>query len=116
MIRYFRKFWPSYSPFHPLLEEDKDFHELREINFSFREGFSNRVTARLENLLEKENSPEIIRGLSSLLPKLSMACFGVLVVFGIILIYLNGGLDPNALFGTENIDETNFISYLIFQK
>jgi hypothetical protein len=116
MIRYIRKFAPSFYLFRGILDEEREFHELRKLSFSFREGFSNRLAARLENIIEQEKSPEVIRGLASLLPKLSLVCFGVLIVFGIILIYLNGGLNPNAFFGTEIIDESNFISFLIFQK
>lgn len=99
-----------------LAEPEKEFGSWGSVQFSFRPGFPERVSARLENLLEKENSWQIYQGLSSLLPRLSLACFGVLVILGAILIYMNGGLDANAILGTEKIDETNFISYLIFQK
>lgn len=99
-----------------LTEMDDEFKGLGNIQFSFRSGFSNRVVARLENLSEKEYSPDLYQGLSSLLPRLSIACVGILVLLAAILLYVNGGLDSSILFGTEHIDDSNFISYLIIQK
>lgn len=99
-----------------LTEMDDEFKGMGNIQFSFRSGFSNRVVARLENLADEEYSPGLYQGLSSLLPRLSLACVGILVLLAGILIFVNGGLDSNILFGTETIDDSNFISYLIIQK
>lgn len=99
-----------------LIHDEKELDFFSGHKFSFRDGFTERVTSRLVHKLEKEENPELLGRLSLLLPKLSFVCFGLLLIFGIFLAVLNGGFEPNALFGTETVNENNFISYLILQK
>jgi len=88
---------------------------LGMVQFTFRDGFSNRVTARLMNLLEKDPMREFYASLSSLLPKIVYSSLFVLILIIALIFVIHGELDHNVLMGTDRIDDSNFISYLIFQ-
>lgn len=99
--------------------EEKDIQEYRElfnsVRFSFREGFSDRLMQRIQNM--QENDPLVLyyNNLSGLMPKILSFSFVLLFLLGIILFVLNGTLHPENFFGVEKIDNSNFISYLIYQ-
>ncbi len=88
---------------------------LGTVQFRFRNGFSDRVTSRLLTLMEKDPMREFYYSLSSLLPKIAYSSLVVLVLLMVTILVIHGQLDQTTLLGTEKIDDSNFISYLIFQ-
>ncbi len=102
---------------------EKDFKEWKNLEstmgslqFSFRQGFADRLTTKLLNLLEKDPISEFYYSLSSLLPKIAYSSLVVLALIIVAIFVLHGEVDQNSLMGADKIDDSNFISYLIFQS
>ncbi|MCF8381626.1 MAG: hypothetical protein K9H49_18780 [Bacteroidales bacterium] len=91
---------------------DEKLSQLNTIQFSFRDGFSERISARLENMLDEDPSINYIMGLSSLLPRFLVISSIILLIFAISLFFMHGELNLEAFIGTSGVDENNFISYL----
>jgi hypothetical protein len=91
-------------------------HQIREVKFQFREGFTDRVVAKLNNLREIDPLEIYYKNLSGLFPKIVGFSFAAILVMGIVLFVLHGNLSPDKLFGADRVDENNFITYLIIQK
>ena len=94
---------------------DEKLAELNKVQFSFRDGFSNRLTARLENMLDEDPAIDFLRGLSSLLPRLLMVSSIIIILFTLGMIFLNGEISMEAFLGSPGVDENNFIGYLILE-
>lgn len=88
---------------------------MKEINFSFREGFVERVTVRLKHQLEKKPEDLFYKNLSVLLPKITGISILALVFIAILLFVLHGSINPEKLMGTDKINESNFITYLFLE-
>ncbi len=88
---------------------------MKEIKFSFREGFAERVTVRLKHQLEKNPEDLYYKNLSVLLPKITGISIFALVVIAILLFTLHGSINPEKLMGTDKINESNFITYLFLE-
>lgn len=88
---------------------------MRSVQFAFRSGFSDRVTARVAALMDKDPMREFYASLSSLFPKIAYSSLFVLVLIVVTIFLIHGELDHNLLMGADRIDDSNFISYLIFQ-
>jgi hypothetical protein len=94
-------------------EEIQKYQEIfKDTSFSFREGFADRVIARISNLSQQDPLEVYYKNLSGLFPRIAGISLAAIVVMGIIIFLLNGSLSPDHLLGTEKIDESNFISYL----
>lgn len=89
---------------------------LSGVNFSFREGFSDRLMIKLNLLLETDPLELYYNNLSRLFPKIIGFSFAALVLMGLMLFALHGSLSPDKFLGADRIDENNFITYLILQK
>ena len=89
---------------------------LSTVQMSFREGFPERVTARLLGLLEKDPMRDLYYSLSSLLPKIAYSSLVVLALIIVTIFVIHGQLDQNVFLGADKLDDSNFISYLIFQS
>ncbi len=111
--RYEQKMNPAFE--HELKEWKKLKAGMGAVQFTFREGFPERVTARLLNILEKDPMREFYYNLSSLFPKIAYSSLALLVLITVTILVVHGQLDQNILLGTDKVDDTNFISYLIFQ-
>lgn len=94
---------------------NEDFNSISEVQFSFRQGFPGRVSARLENIIAEDPSIYFLRGLSNLLPKILVLSAVVILLFTIGLIVSNAEMNMEAFLGTQTLDENNFISYLILE-
>ncbi len=94
---------------------DEKLAELNQIQFSFRDGFSNRLTARLENMLDVDPSIDFLRGLSSLLPRLITISSIIIILFILGMIVINGEINLEAFLGSPSVNENNFIGYLILE-
>jgi hypothetical protein len=102
---------------------EKEFREWKKLEsglgtleFRFREGFADRVTNKLVNLLEKDPMREFYYSLSSLLPKIAYSSILVLLLIILTVFFINGEIDHNVIMGAGKVDDSNFISYLIFQS
>lgn len=105
---------------HPAFEKDfSDWKKLESrlgtIQYRFREGFADRTTARLLSVI---NDPvrEFYYSLSSLFPKIAYSSLAVIVLVILTIYAIHGGMDHSVLVGTEKIDDSNFISYLILEN
>jgi len=85
------------------------------IEFRFREGFSDRTTQRLLNLLEKESLKNYYANLSKWFPRLITSMAAILIALLLSLYLGQGEVNPDTLIGVEKVDESNFISYLIME-
>lgn len=94
---------------------DEELSELNKVQFSFRDGFSDRLTARLENMIDEDPSIDFLRGLSSLLPRLLLITSVIIILFTLGIIFLNGEINMEAFLGSPGVDENNFIGYLILE-
>lgn len=101
------------------LKDDKiimsDFPELHKLHFSFRNGFSDRVNWKLNNILLEDHSFALYYRISKLLPKVLAFGIGLLILLGISMYFMQGEFSLEAFLSPQKIDENNFISYLIFQ-
>jgi len=88
---------------------------MKDVTFSFREGFSDRVTARLNNLIESDPIEIYYKNLSRLFPKILGFSLTSIIILGMILFVLHGNIDPGKLIGADRVDESNFITYLILE-
>ncbi len=86
---------------------------LKGLNFSFREGFSERATDKLLHQLKKNPEEIYYKNLSVLLPKIATISVAALLIMALILFVLHGSISPEKLIGADKIDENNFITYLI---
>jgi len=90
--------------------------QIKEVKFHFREGFAERVVAKLINLREIDPLEIYYKNLSGLFPKIVGFSFAAILLMGIAVFILHGNLSPDKLFGADRVDENNFITYLITQK
>lgn len=90
--------------------------QIKEVEFHFREGFSERVVTKLKTLREIDPLDVYYNNLSGLFPKILGFSFAAIILMGIIIFALNGTLSPDKLFGADRVDENNFITYLIIQR
>jgi len=111
-FHYYREFPVSNEQDHEVSEIQQTF---KEINFSFREGFPERISMRLKHQLEKNPEEIYYKNLSLLLPRITGFSIAALIVMVLILFTLHGSISPDKLMGTDKIDETNFITYLILE-
>lgn len=86
------------------------------IEFRFREGFSDRATQRLINLLEKESLKDYYASLSKWFPRLITGMVTILIMLLLSLYIGQGEVNPDTLIGVEKVDESNFISYLMMER
>jgi hypothetical protein len=89
---------------------------LSGVNFSFREGFSDRLMIKINLMVVKDPLEVYYNNLSRLFPKIIGFSFAAIVLMGLILLALHGSLSPDKFLGADRIDENNFITYLILQK
>ena len=101
---------------------EKDFHEWKKlestlgtIQYRFRDGFADRTTARLLRVI---NDPmrEFYYSLSSLFPKIAYSSLALILLLIITIYAIHGGIDHSVLIGSERIDDSNFISYMILEN
>ena len=99
------------------MTEDKmeELNKLTDLQFSFRQGFSGRVHAKLENIISQDPSIYFLQGLSNLLPRIVTLSLIIILLFTLGLILSSTEMNMEALLGTQNLDENNFISYLILE-
>lgn len=103
--------------FHSVENEIPEIHSvIKGVQFNFRDGFSDRVLAKLNQVLETDPLQQYYSNLSRLFPKIIGFSFAILVLMGLILFVLHGTLSPDTLLGADRVDENNFISYLILDK
>lgn len=100
--------------------EESNFDEFREqiidIKFQFRQGFPERVVARLKTVRKIDPLEIYYKNLSGLFPKIVGFSFAAIILMGIVVFALHGTLSPDKLLGADRVDETNFITYLIIQR
>lgn len=94
---------------------DESLSRLKDVQFNFRDGFSSRLSARLENILANDPSTGFIINLSSLLPRLLVISSIAILLFTLTMIFINGDLNMEAFVGSHKVDENNFIGYLILE-
>ncbi len=98
--------------------EWKDEYRLQSLlqltDLKFRDGFPQRTTSRLINLLENKVIVSYYASLSRFLPRVFYGSLIILAATLLLLFLLNGNLSPEVLMGKEPVNESNFISYLIF--
>lgn len=97
------------------IEADESLSQLNDVQFSFRDGFSDRLSVRLENILANDPTTGFIVNLSSLLPRLLVISSIVILLFTITMIFINGDINMEAFIGSHKVDENNFIGYLILE-
>jgi hypothetical protein len=121
-MTWIKKIFRSYNDLrdHDRVRSEKDISEMqgkfRSVDFSFREGFSGRVTGRLENILETHPEELLYKNLSGFLPRIISISFAVLVITIVAIFALHGTISPEKMIGADRVDESNFISYLFMQK
>ena len=89
--------------------------EMGEIQFGFRQGFSGRVNARLENIISQDPALYFFQNLSNLLPKIIALSAIIILLFTLGLVLSSTEINMEAFLGTQTLDENNFISYLILE-
>jgi len=97
------------------IEADESLSKLKDVQFSFRDGFSDRLSARLENILANDPATGFIINLSSLLPRLLVISSIIILLFTITIFFMNGDLNLEAFIGAHKVDENNFFGYLILE-
>ncbi len=112
--RYEQKMNPDFE--REFIEWKKLESGLSTVQMSFREGFPERVTARLLGLLEKDPMRDLYYSLSTLLPKIAYSSLIVLALIIVTIFAIHGQLDQNVFLGADKLDDSNFVSYLIFQS
>ena len=89
---------------------------LQQGDFSFREGFQARTTARLANLLSNNPIRSFLTSLSSFFPKVLYVSVITLFVTFLIIFLITGEFSVDSFIGKEKVDDSNFISYLIYEN
>ncbi len=112
--RYEQKMNPDFE--REFIEWKKLESGLSTVQMSFRVGFPERVTARLLGLLEKDPMRDLYYSLSTLLPKIAYSSLVVLALIIVTIFVIHGQLDQNVFLGADKLDDSNFVSYLIFQS
>jgi hypothetical protein len=89
---------------------------LQQGDFSFREGFPERTTARLENFLSSRPLRSFYASLSSLFPKVLYGSLIAISLTFLIIFLTTGEFSVDSFIGKEKVDDSNFISYLIYEN
>ena len=89
---------------------------LQQGDFRFRSGFPDRTTTRLANFLTNNPIRSFYASLSSYFPKVlygsMIALFGTFLV----IFLITGEFSVDSFIGKEKVDDTNFISYLLYEN
>jgi hypothetical protein len=113
-------YFPGFKKKAKLDEGLKEFEKLKIIfnnsDLNFRKGFPERTTTRLINILNAEPVREFYASLSSFLPKIVYSSAAIILICITTLFIIHGEFSLETLMGAEQIDDSNFISYLIFEN
>ena len=89
---------------------------LQQGDLSFREGFPERTTTRLANFLSTNPIRSFYTSLSSFFPKVLYGSVITLFVTFLIIFLITGEFSIDSFIGKEKVDDSNFISYLIYEN
>ncbi len=87
----------------------------RDVTFSFREGFADRIISRINHLQETDPMEIYYKVLSNLLPRILGVSVAAIILIGLILFAIHGSISPEKLLGADKINDSNFISYLFLE-